>query len=74
MRSPRVAAVRDAWGVWNANTDVRWELEARLLTDQTYDAIAGHCRLTSDIVAAYTEVFFAVVGGGGIVQRGAGGK
>ena len=57
---PRAAAVRDARDVREHDGPTKWELEARLLTDQPLDAVAARTGLTAAAVDAYARVFFDV--------------
>jgi hypothetical protein len=44
----------------DAPTLAKWELEARLLTEQPYGEIASHLDCSGEVVAAYHDVFFDV--------------
>ncbi|HEX4608574.1 MAG TPA: hypothetical protein VH092_10255 [Urbifossiella sp.] len=56
----KAATVRAAHEIWAADPVVKGELEARLLTVESYDRIAGRLGRPAAEVEAYAEVFFAV--------------
>lgn len=58
--APETFAILAARDVWTAETERKWELEARLLTDEPLPAIAERLRLPLSVVEAYAEVFFSV--------------
>jgi hypothetical protein len=43
-----------------ADAFAKWEVEARLLTEESYARIAEKCGLTAEVVAAYHHTFFDV--------------
>jgi len=54
-------AIHIAYSIWTAPSKwMRFELEARLLTDECFDSIAQRLRISSESVVAYERVFFAV--------------
>jgi hypothetical protein len=57
----RPAALRQAWQLYTAPPAFqRWELEARLLTDESFEEIGSKCGLAARVVEFYHEVFFHV--------------
>jgi hypothetical protein len=55
----------DLYEVWNLFDDgddceIRWEMEARLLTDQTYEQIGEAVNLTPESVELFEAIFFNV--------------
>jgi hypothetical protein len=60
-RKAKPAAVRAARAVWEGDpAERRWELEARLLTDEPLGRVADRCGLPPAVAEAYAEVFFSV--------------
>ena len=58
---PKISAINEALAVWrDGSLERRWELEARLLTDESLEQIARKGELTVDVVEAFAELFFAV--------------
>jgi hypothetical protein len=57
----RPAALRQAWQLHTAPPAfARWELEARLLTDEPYEQIGAKCGLAARVVEYYHAIFFHV--------------
>ncbi len=54
------ATVRAAHEIWAGDRSVKGELEARLLTVESLDRVAGRLARPAAVVEAYAEVFFAV--------------
>lgn len=52
-----IQAARD---LWTEESHKKWELEARLLTDEHFDRLAERMRLSPAVVEAYAHVFFDV--------------
>ena len=59
-RSKKSGDVHAARGVWAGDVSARAELEALLLTDEPIDRIAERFHISTAVVEAYAEVFFAV--------------
>jgi hypothetical protein len=54
------AAIEAALAVRDGPLERRWELEARLLTDESLEHVALKCALPVETVGAFAHVFFAV--------------
>src|SRR5437764_3726563 len=59
-RGRRLLRSGAARAVWEGDPAVRGELEARLLTDEPVEQVAGRVGLPAPAVEAYGEVFFSV--------------
>jgi hypothetical protein len=57
-------ALYEAYSIYTANedpTETRWELEARLLANETFDSISTKMGIDSDTIRWYEKVFFDVL-------------
>jgi hypothetical protein len=56
----QLAAVEQAWKVYQANDALRWHLEARLLTSEPLEETSRACGIGVSTVEAYEALFFQV--------------
>jgi hypothetical protein len=55
---PRFALLRAAHQIYSDNGELRWEIEARLLSRQSIDEVARRLDLAPDLLVLYEQVFF----------------
>lgn len=52
--------IKTAYEIFAEDGSLRWELEARLLADQSDEEIAERCEVTAGVVSRYEQLFFAM--------------